>query len=101
MEEKAKTDLDFIFGLNSDFVNDYKERNPEIVIENESLKKAEFFQLLAKEILKEIKTLNIIEIADMPFTIRACLAFCDFELNKNRNIYNKAGKKVPRLSYDN
>lgn len=38
--------------------------------------------------------------ADMAFTIRACIAFCGFELNKNRKIYNKTGKIVPKLSYD-
>ena len=36
----------------------------------------------------------------MPFIIRSCLSFCGFELNKNKNAYDKNGKLINGLSRD-
>lgn len=43
MEEKRRTDSEFIYRLNSDFVDDYKRRHLNFATENELLKKMNFF----------------------------------------------------------
>lgn len=99
MKKKAETDRMFIFRLNSDFVNDYIQLHSQI-IKDESISKEDFFKQLAKDILEDIKAINIEEMRNMPFVIRACLSFCGFELNKNKNTYDKNGRLISGLSRD-
>ncbi len=100
MQKKATTDQIFIFRLNSDFVEDYMQLHSTKILENEKISKEDFFKLLAKEILEDIAFINLEEMWNMPFVIRGCLNFCGFELNKNKNTYDKDGRLIPRLSRD-
>ena len=100
IQKKAATDHMFIFRLNSDFVEDYMQLHSTKTSENEKVSKEDFFKLLAKEILEDIASINLEEMRNMPFIIRACLSFCGFELSKDRKIYDTKGKIVFGLSYD-
>ena len=100
MQKKAATDQMFIFRLNSDFVEDYMQLHSTKTSENERVSKEDFFKLLAKEILEDIASINLEEMRNMPFVIRSCLIFCGFELNKNKNTYDKNGRLIPGLSRD-
>lgn len=100
MKKKAATDQMFIYRLNSDFVEDYMQLHSAKISENEKVSKEDFFKLLAKDILEDIASINLEEMRNMPFVIRGCLSFCGFELNKNKNTYDKNGRLIPGLSRD-
>lgn len=100
MQKKAATDRMFIFGLNSDFVEDYMQLHSTHPTKDESITKEAFFKLLAADILKDINEIELCEMRNMPFVIRGCLSFCGFELNKNKNTYDKNGRLIPGLSRD-
>jgi len=100
MQKKAEIDRMFVFRLNSDFIEDYVQRHSLLVVKNEEISKEKFFNLLAKDILEDIISINLEEMRNMPFIIKACLKFCGFELSKDRKIYNRKDEIVLKLSYD-